>query len=80
MQSQLMILMTLSDGVSVFHETIFENRFMHCAELIRMGANIKYITENICMVNGVEKLHGARVKSPDLRRSIFSISSTSSRW
>ena len=67
MQSQLMILMTLSDGVSVFHETIFENRFMHCAELIRMGANIKYITENICMVNGVEKLHGARVKSPDLR-------------
>ena len=67
MQSQLMALMTLSDGVSVFHETIFENRFMHCAELIRMGANIKYITENICMVNGVEKLHGARVKSPDLR-------------
>ena len=67
MQSQLMTLMTLSDGVSVFHETIFENRFMHCAELIRMGANIKYITENICMVNGVEKLHGARVKSPDLR-------------
>ena len=67
MQAQLMALMTLSDGVSVFHETIFENRFMHCAELIRMGANIKYITENICMVKGVEGLHCASVKSPDLR-------------
>lgn len=67
MQAQLMTLMTLSDGVSVFYETIFENRFMHCAELMRMGANIKRITENICMVNGVEKLHSASVKSPDLR-------------
>ena len=67
MQAQLMTLMTLSDGVSVFYETIFENRFMHCAELIRMGANIKHITENICMVKGVEKLHSASVKSPDLR-------------
>ena len=67
MQSQLMTLMTLSNGITVFHETIFENRFMHCAELARMGANIKYITENICMVKGVEKLKGARVKSPDLR-------------
>lgn len=67
MQAQLMTLMTLSDGVSVFYETIFENRFMHCAELIRMGANIKHITDNICMVKGVNKLHSASVKSPDLR-------------
>ena len=67
MQSQLMTLMILSNGITVFHETIFENRFMHCAELARMGANIKYITENICMVKGVEKLKGASVKSPDLR-------------
>lgn len=67
MQAQLMTLMTLSDNMSVFYETMFENRFMHCAELIRMGANIKYITENICMVKGVEKLHSASVKSPDLR-------------
>ena len=67
MQSQLMTLMKFSIGITVFHETIFENRFMHCAELTRMGANIKYITENICMVKGVEKLKGARVKSPDLR-------------
>ena len=67
MQAQLMSLMALSDGVSVFHETVFENRFMHCAELIRMGANIKYITENICTVKGVEKLYSANVKSTDLR-------------
>ena len=67
MQSQLMTLMILSNGITVFHETIFENRFMHCAELTRMGANIKYITENICMVKGVETLKGASVKSPDLR-------------
>lgn len=67
MQSQLMTLMTISNGITVFHETIFENRFMHCAELARMGANIKYITENICMVKGVEKLKGASVKAPDLR-------------
>ena len=67
MQAQLMTFMTLSDGISVFHETIFENRFMHCAELTRLGANIKYITENICMIKGVEKLRSAKVKSPDLR-------------
>lgn len=67
MQAQLMALMSLSNGTSIFHETIFENRFMHCAELTRMGANIKYITENICMVKGVKKLHNAKVRSTDLR-------------
>lgn len=67
MQAQLMSLMALSNGTSVFHETIFENRFMHCAELTRLGANIKYITENICMIKGVANLHNAKVKSPDLR-------------
>ena len=67
MQAQIMTLMTLSDGISVFHETVFENRFMHCAELIRMGANIKYITENTCIVKGVGNLYSASVKSTDLR-------------
>lgn len=67
MQAQLMALMSLSNGTSIFYETIFENRFMHCAELTRMGANIKYITENICMVKGVKKLNNATVTSPDLR-------------
>lgn len=67
MQSQMMSLMCLSNGISVFYETIFENRFMHVSELVRMGANIRYITEKICMVKGVEKLHCASVKSTDLR-------------
>lgn len=67
MQAQLMTLMCLSNGISVFHETIFENRFMHVSELARMGANIRYITEKICMVKGVDKLHSASVKSTDLR-------------
>lgn len=67
MQAQLMTLITLSEGTSIFHETIFENRFMHCAELNRMGANIKYVTDNVCMVKGVKKLHAANVTSPDLR-------------
>ncbi|MEG1311061.1 MAG: UDP-N-acetylglucosamine 1-carboxyvinyltransferase [Romboutsia sp.] len=67
MQAQLMSLMMLSNGITVFHETIFENRFMHCSELIKLGADIKYITENICMVKGVKNIHNAKVKSPDLR-------------
>lgn len=67
MQAQLMTLLTLANGTSIFHETIFENRFMHCAELNRMGANIKYITDNVCMVKGVKSLHAANVTSPDLR-------------
>lgn len=67
MQAQLMTLMCLSNGISVFHETIFENRFMHVSELARMGANIRYITEKICMVKGVDKFHSASVKSTDLR-------------
>ncbi|MGL6105813.1 UDP-N-acetylglucosamine 1-carboxyvinyltransferase [Romboutsia sp.] len=67
MQAQIMALMTVANGTSVFHETIFENRFMHCAELIKMGASIKYITENICMVKGVDKLYSASVRSTDLR-------------
>jgi UDP-N-acetylglucosamine 1-carboxyvinyltransferase len=67
MQAQLMTLMCLSNGISVFHETIFENRFMHASELVRMGASIKHITEKICMVKGVDKFHSASVKSTDLR-------------
>lgn len=67
MQSQLMTLLCLSDGLSVFHEAIFENRFMHCPELEKMGANITYITENVCMIKGTEKLIGSNVKALDLR-------------
>lgn len=67
MQAQIMALMSIADGTTVFYETIFENRFMHCSELVSMGADIRYITEKICMVKGVDKLHGSKVKSPDLR-------------
>lgn len=67
MQSQLMALLCLGKGTSIFHETIFENRFMHCDELIKMGANIINITENICMVKGVDVLTGEKVKAMDLR-------------
>ena len=67
MQSQMMALMTLSDGLSVFFETIFENRFMHCKELMNMGADIRLITDKICEVRGVDAIYGAKVKSTDLR-------------
>lgn len=67
MQAQMMALMTLSDGNNIFYETIFENRFMHCSELNKMGANTEIISTNLCRVNGVKKLYGAKTTSPDLR-------------
>lgn len=67
MQAQMTALMSISNGTSLFYETIFENRFMHCEGLNKMGANIKYITEKICMVKGVKEFMGTKVKSPDLR-------------
>lgn len=67
MQSQLMTLLCLAKGTSIFYETLFENRFMHCSELIKMGANIINITENICMVKGVDVFTGEKVKAMDLR-------------
>ncbi|MBF0566000.1 MAG: UDP-N-acetylglucosamine 1-carboxyvinyltransferase [Nitrospirae bacterium] len=68
MQAQFIVLMTVAGGVSLVKETIFENRFMHVAELCRMGANIE-IEENIAMVRGVERLFGAPVMATDLRAS-----------
>lgn len=67
MQAQVMSLMTLSEGSNIFYETIFENRFMHCSELNKMGANTEIMSTHLCRVKGVNKLHGAKVKSPDLR-------------
>lgn len=66
MQSQMMSLMTLSNGVTVFIENIFENRFKHTEELNRMGANIK-VDGRIALIRGVNKLTGAAVTSKDLR-------------
>ncbi|MFC1837905.1 UDP-N-acetylglucosamine 1-carboxyvinyltransferase [Thermodesulfobacteriota bacterium] len=68
LQAQLMALMSLSNGLSVITETIFENRFMHVAELRRMGADIK-VNGNSAIVKGIEHLMGARVMATDLRAS-----------
>ena len=66
MQAQMMSLLTLAKGSSLVKESIFENRFMHAHELIRMGANIK-IDNRQAIVTGVENLSGAEVKITDLR-------------
>lgn len=68
MQAQMMALMTLSDGLSVVTETVFENRFTHVAELRRMGAEIK-IQGNNAIIKGAKRLSGAPVMASDLRAS-----------
>jgi len=64
-----MTLMTIANGNSMIHESIFENRFIHANELLRMGANISITNGNIANVRGVEKLQGAQVMASDLRAS-----------
>ena len=68
MQAQYMALMTQADGTSSITETIFENRFMHASELIRLGADI-HISGHTATVRGVTKLAGAPVIASDLRAS-----------
>lgn len=68
LQAQFMAMMTMADGVSIIRENIFENRFMHCPELSRMGANIT-VSGREAIVRGVERLHGAPVMATDLRAS-----------
>ena len=68
MQAQFMVLMSLAKGLSVISETIFENRFIHVSELIRMGADIR-IVGNSAIIQGVENLSGAPVMGSDLRAS-----------
>ncbi len=68
MQAQYMALMTQAEGTSVVTETIFENRFMHASELIRMGADIE-IHGNQATVKGKVRLKGAPVLASDLRAS-----------
>ncbi|MBF0377860.1 MAG: UDP-N-acetylglucosamine 1-carboxyvinyltransferase [Desulfamplus sp.] len=68
MQAQFMVLMSIAEGNSVVHETIFENRFIHVNELQRMGADIS-ISGNYAMVRGVKNLSGAQVMASDLRAS-----------
>lgn len=66
LQAQFMALMCVAKGTSVIKETIFENRFLHVAELNRMGANIT-IEGRKAIIYGVEKLKGAEVMASDLR-------------
>lgn len=69
MQAQFMSLMTVASGTSTIEETIFENRFMHVLELVRMGANIES-HGNVAVVKGVKELTGAEVMATDLRASV----------
>jgi UDP-N-acetylglucosamine 1-carboxyvinyltransferase len=69
LQAQMMVLMSIADGVSVITETIFENRFMHAQELDRMGADIR-LEGNRAVVRGVKELSGAPVMATDLRASV----------
>ncbi len=66
MQPQIAVTLTLAQGTSIVTESIFENRFKYADELTRMGANIK-VEGNTAIIDGVQKLSGARVSAPDLR-------------
>jgi UDP-N-acetylglucosamine 1-carboxyvinyltransferase len=68
MQAQMMAMLTRARGTSVITETIFENRFMHVPELVRMGADVK-IEGATAVVTGVPKLAGAPLMASDLRAS-----------
>jgi len=69
MQAQFMTMLTLCEGAGMVTETIFENRFMHVPELVRMGANIS-VQGNSAIVRGVDQLKGAPVMATDLRASV----------
>ncbi|MBL8398481.1 MAG: UDP-N-acetylglucosamine 1-carboxyvinyltransferase [Candidatus Accumulibacter sp.] len=68
MQAQFMAINCIADGSAIIRETIFENRFMHAVELIRLGADIRIDAHN-AMVTGVDHLEGATVMATDLRAS-----------
>lgn len=68
MQAQFVALNCVAEGTGAIIETVFENRFMHVHELIRMGANIK-LEGNTAIIQGVEKLHAAPIMATDLRAS-----------
>jgi UDP-N-acetylglucosamine 1-carboxyvinyltransferase len=69
LQAQFMALVTRATGISEIRETIFENRFMHVQELVRLGADIRLDGQS-ATVRGVERLKGAMVMATDLRASV----------
>lgn len=66
MQSQIVALLTIARGTSIVVETVFENRYKHVEELLRMGANIK-LEKSIAVIKGVKQLKGASVTARELR-------------
>ena len=72
LQAQMMALLCTAEGTSVLEETIFENRFMHAPELMRMGASIE-VSGGMAKVVGVDQLKGAPVMATDLRASVSMI-------
>ncbi|AGA58426.1 UDP-N-acetylglucosamine 1-carboxyvinyltransferase [Thermobacillus composti KWC4] len=66
LQAQIMVLLALADGVSVVKEMIFEGRFKHVDELVRMGADIR-VDLNSAIIRGVPRLYGTTVEATDLR-------------
>ena len=72
MQAQFMALNVISQGASKVTETIFENRFMHVNELVRLGAHIQ-TDGKVAVIEGVERLSGATVMATDLRASALSL-------
>ena len=69
LQAQMMALLSTAEGTSVLEERIFENRFMHAPELMRMGARIE-VHGGTATVTGVDNLKGAPVMATDLRASV----------
>ena len=69
LQAQMMALLCTAEGTSVLEERIFENRFMHAPELMRMGAKID-VHGGLARVTGVTRLKGAPVMATDLRASV----------
>jgi len=69
LQAQIMALMTIAEGAAMITETIFENRFMHVQELVRLGADIK-LHGDTATISGVQGLRGAQVMATDLRASV----------
>lgn len=69
LQAQMMAMLCFAEGTSVLEEKIFENRFMHAPELVRMGADIE-VHGGTATVTGVDKMKGAQVMATDLRASV----------
>ena len=69
LQAQLMVLLCFAKGKSTIVEKIFENRFMHVSELIRMGADIS-VSGRKATIKGIKKLHGAELMATDIRASV----------